>query len=458
MRKLLLVASVLFVFSGISRAQYTTVVTDGAGGCSQMNQYNSIVRNWDGTEYSLTCSEEENAVFRAMKHSAYTTGAIAPTFPVYEVTIPAPLDVIVDFRIIGDYVCFSGYERTTTPPWYAEHYLGFFKMSELISGSLVNYKLMHMDNAFVERIEGFSDNDGFRVFGVGGIYNGSKTYCSLFEVNDPPTATGYSYAQASVPLNDLGTESFDDIVVLQDRVVFVGTHLKTTPFYQGPVAMRWVSKSLGLSDPQLGTRYYQTATTPFPEREVNSRLQAKPISEGKFVIAYTFSDYPAGVSTRRIRMFDLNMTGVVSQEFSIYSKLEMYDMAYNQASGTLTVLEPDATTSRFVFVHPGNISSYNALTLFDTGNEFFTLDTISPTQFISTRKKNWLFQVADQLSYNPSMSTNNCLSNNYVKVAIIPQLIESNIGENLILNSVVVGSSTIEPVTTCTLPVVCTSY
>lgn len=89
MRKLLLVASVLFAFCGISRAQYTTVVTDGAGGCSQMNQYNSIVRNWDGTEYSLTCSEEENAVFRAMKHSAYTTGAIAPTFPVYEVAIPA---------------------------------------------------------------------------------------------------------------------------------------------------------------------------------------------------------------------------------------------------------------------------------------------------------------------------------------------------------------------------------
>lgn len=473
MIKKLLLISALFVSSVVARAQYVTVVTEKNNSCTSAVLSQEKVRHWTGTKYAVTFahpSSDSSGVFRLIDFGDYTTGAAVPQFPVYEVPLPDSVWTIIDFRIIGDILCFCGcgYYGTDISQIDYAGYVGFFKMTDLLSGGPVNYQLVKYANAGFERIEGFCDNYGFKVFALG-FYkelvfgNSYHTYYAIVEVDSPFIGTTITAKRFMNPLQQPNHEFFDDIVVLEDRVVFTCAHLNTAlpPYIPlpcwGPIVMRWVKKSSGISDPNLDYRHYQTSTMPMPEEELNSRIMAKPIDKDKFVIAYTNSDYPTGQSTRRIRVFDSNLDNLVSQEFSIFSKMEMYEMAYNQDMKTLTVLEPTANSSRFVFVHPENTAPYTALTLSDPDEEYLSLDTITSKQFVSTQHSRFLFQHADLLSSNPSATSNGCLDNNLEEVAIIGNLVKNDYMDTLLPFPSPVPFFDTKPVITCNVKKECIS-
>ncbi|MBQ8703885.1 MAG: hypothetical protein IJ524_05875 [Bacteroidales bacterium] len=469
MKKLLFI-SILELIPLFVYAQYTTVVTEKIGACFPDLSTTYAVRNCTRRNITVTYTygPSGKAAFCAMKYDDYTSGAPTPSFPLFCVPLPAQLKGIGDFRIIGDYVCFGGPSATLYPPHFTTDFFGFFKLSELMSGTTVNFKLMQIDDFVIEKIEGFKDDHGFKVFALGYYFFkqnlvDTNDYYAILEVDDPPTASGYTIKHDPISQQNPGNGFFDDIVILDDKVVFVGSHLLTTPPSPpypcwGPIKMRWVDKALGINDPQLDFIYYQTATGPLPEDERNSRIQAKPIDGQTFVIGYTNTELSTGVSTRRVRVFDSNMDNIVSQEYPIYNKLGMYEMVYNRKGETLTVLEPDGITSRFVFTHPLNTTPYAALTLQDANNYHHYLDTISGHQFISTQEDRWTFQVADQVSYISGVNTNNCINHSGLEVDIIPHLKKTSLPNNLILEmpiSIVVYP--IGNVISCTLPVICVS-
>ena len=466
MRRRLFTIILLFILPIIAHAQYTTVVTGSISECFSAFQNISLVRDWPGHDYAVTyaLNPAGGRAFCAMNYSDYLSGAASPSFPAYIVPLPAPLTSVTDFRIIGDYVCFCGTGVTYTPTYTVNYCLGFFKMTDFISGGTVNFKLIKIkDCDLLETIEGFKDSYGFKVYAIGQhtktVGSSVYEYYAIYEVDDPPTATGYSCKYTTIPLQHSGNEFFEDIVVLDDRVVFVCSHhfnVTGSP-YMGPIVMRWINKSVGLSDPQIDTRYYQTSSAPFPEREINSRIKAKPINGETFVIGYTNSDHTTGSSTRRIRVFDLNFENNVSQEFPIYSKLAMYEMAYNKNNDILTILEPDGVTSRFVFTHPLNTYPYPALTLNDPSLSHVSLDTISSKQFISTKVKNWTLQCADQISYNPSTTSNSCIDDGNVEVVVIPRLNRESYYAQLDTNSDFNPITTSETVVSCIVKVLCVS-
>lgn len=465
MKHKILLFSALITLGTSVQAQYTTMVTENFTSCASLNANKMRVRDWPGTKYALTYSQlDVGGVFQAIDHSAFTGGGTIP-LPLFEVKIPSNLSTVGDFRIIGDYVCFHGIEYTGIAPYYSASYLGFFDINDLFSGGMVNYKLIAIQDGGVERIEGFCDSYGFKVFAIGThreIVSGQpRSFYAIYEVDNPPIATGYICRYTTVSQQEPWNEFFEDIVVLDDRVVFVCSHhfYSTLPYgYFGPIEMRWVHKSSGINDLQIDRRYYQTSTAPLPEREINSRIQAKPISGDQFVICYTNSNQTSGVSTRRVRVFDANLDNINSQEFSMFSKEDMYEMAYNRRNETLTVLEPDGVSSRFVFVHPLTASAYTALTLNDPDNVYFSLDTVSSKELISVRDRGWLLQYADRLSANPSVTTNACLDNGEEKVTIIPSLEKKDFPDVLSILFGGLDNPENVPVISCSVDVICISY
>lgn len=449
-------------------AQYTTVVTEKVGACFPDLSTTYAVRNCTGKNIAVTYTfgPSGKAAFCAMEYDDYTSGVPSPSFPLYSVPLPTQLKGIGDFRIIGDYVCFGGPSATLYPPHFTTDFFGFFKLSELMSGTTVNFKLIQANDIVIEKIEGFQDNYGFKVFALGYYFKpnpvDTNEFYAILEVDDPPAASGYTIKHDPISQQNPGNGFFDDIVILDDKVVFVGSHLDLAPPYPytcwGPIKMRWVDKTLGINDPQLDTIYYQTATGPQPEYELNSRISAKPIDGKTFVIGYTNTERTTGISTRRVRVFDNNLNNFVSQKYPIYSKLGLYEMVYNRKGETLTVLEPDGVTSRFVFTHPLNTAPYAALTLQDANNYHYYLDTISNYQFVSTQRDRWTFQVADQISYISGVNTNSCIENSGLEVNIIPELKKTEDYDNLILETPTpVAAYPIGNVISCTLPVICVS-
>lgn len=458
--------SVLVAMAASVSAQYTTVVTEKIGGCFPNTPDNIIVRNCIGRDYAVSYLDGPSVkgAFCAIDYQDYVSGAAAPMFPVHSAAIPSQMNGISDFRIVGDYVCFCGPSASYTIPHQRTSYFGSFKLSDLVSGTTVNYNLVQVDDALLERIEGFDDDHGFKVFALGYYLkkptplDDTNEYYAVFEVDNPPVATGCTVQCSAVPLQLPGHEFFEDIVILKDKVVFVCSHHRTSPPpYRGPIELRWVDKTIGIMDPQINTRYYQTSTGPTPEYEINSRIRAKPIDDELFVIGYTYTDRLSGVSTRRLRVFDGNLRNVVSQEYPIYSKLAMYEMAYNRRLKALTVLEPDGITSRFVCAYPLNTSPYVALTLQDAGDYHYSLDTISPNQFVSTRPDRWTFQVTDQVSYYPDVLTNKCIDNSLLEVNIIPDLDMEQHSDILIQDASTVGATDSSPVNSCFIKSECVS-
>ncbi len=465
MKHKILLFSALITIGVSVQAQYTTMVTKDFTSCASLDANKMRVRDWPGTKFALTYSQlDGGGVFQAIDHSAFTGGGTTP-LPLFEVKIPSNLSAVGDFRIIGDYVCFHGMKDSGAAPYFSTSYLGFFDINDLVSGGMVNYKLIKIDSGGIERIEGFCDSYGFKVFAIGSriknISGQYRTFYAIYEVDNPPMATGYTGKYTIVSQQEPWNEFFEDIVVLDDRVVFVCSHhfYSILPYgYYGPIEMRWVHKSLGIIDTQIETRYYQTSTAPLPEREINSRIQAKPISGDQFVICYTNSNQTTGVSTRRVRVFDANLDNINSQEFSMFGKEDMYEMAYNRGNETLTVLEPDGVSSRFVFVHPLSANAYSALTLNDPDNVYFSLDTVSSKELISVRERGWLLQYADRLSVDPAVTVNACLDNGEEKVTIVPQLEKHDFLDTLSPFLYIQNINSTELVSTCSVAIVCKSY
>jgi hypothetical protein len=103
-------------------------------------------------------------------------------------------------------------------------------------------------------------------------------------------------------------------------------------------------------------------------------------------------------------------------------------------------------------------SAYTALTLNDPDNVYFSLDTVSSKELISVRERGWLLQYADQLSANPSVTTNACLGNGEEKVTIIPSLEKKDFPDVLSILSGGPDNPENVPVISCSVDVVCISY
>ena len=337
MKRIFLIISILLSIESVCFGQYTTVVSENI--CFQNNVKNGIVRNWTGTKFALTYSDGDGGVFRLLDYGDYIGGTLVPVFPLKEVPIPSQLDVIVDMRIMGDIACFCGFARTLEYPYYSDWYIGCFKMSELVTGGSVNYRMIHIgQNCNLWKIEGFNDNYGFRVYALGyfreNVGGNWLVRDGILEIVDPLSATGYNYAYVNAVYQSSYHEFLDDIVVLEDKVVFVGRDNNFLSYYpqQNPsfpspaISMREVSKSLGLADPQLNSNHH-FYVTPWVN-ECNSGVQAKPLYGNQFVIAYTYS--PSNNSWRRIRVFDPMLNNINSQEYSLPDKLPMQEMVYNR--------------------------------------------------------------------------------------------------------------------------------
>lgn len=429
MKRILFIISALVLLIQVCEGQYTTVVTKDV--CFPTNTKNKIVRNWTNSNYALTYSEGDGGVFRIIDYSDYLLGVVAPSFQIREAPIPNSLDGITDMRIMDDIVCFCGYRKTTIGPYYSDWFIGCFKMSELVAGIAVNYRLIHIDQAVnLWKIEGFNDSYGFRVYALGlnAVWTGTHWWerHGIFEVINPLSATGYNYVLVNAVPQQPYHEFLDDIVVRENDIVFVGRDNNFIslyfPLFPSPaISMRRLDKSLGLADPQLGDNHHFYVTPGVIEN--NSSIQAKPLQDDQFVIAYTYSkgDY----SWRRIRVFNASLININSQEYALNDKSAMKEMAYNTANGVLTILEPWGGSMRFFFTHPMNTTNYAALTLYDPFTDYSSLDTISGWHFLSTKNGNWTMQYADQISYNPLAPNNNCLSDGMQEVEIIPPMNEA---------------------------------
>lgn len=465
MNRKLFVISVLLVFGVACRGQYSTVITQDA--CFLSGFKNDIVRNWQGTKYAITYSEGNGGVFRVIDYGDYISGAPSLIFPLREVAIPVQVDYITDVRIFNGIACFCGYKRTNTAPYNSDWYIGCFKMSELVAGMSVNYWLIHIDQAVnLWKIEGFNDGYGFRVYALGLNAEWTGSYWwerhGVFEVIDPPSATSYNFALVNAVHNQPYHEFLDDIVVLDEDIVFVGrdnnsiTYTLLPPYTSFPspaISMRKVRKSQGLADPHLDDNHHFFVIPGVIEN--NSSIQAKSLSNNQFAIVYTHSELDN--SRRRIRVFDNGLNNINSQEYALDNKLAMKEMTYNEGNKVLSILEPWNGTTRFFFASPLNTVIYTALTLYDPLEEHLSLDTISKTQIISTMGKRWTMQYANQISYNPLVLANNCLSDGAQEVDIISPMDEAVAIDPPTMGTGGLSFIDVQPVVSCNINEDCSS-
>lgn len=424
-RKLLIVISLLL--AGLfASAQNVTVVTADVSSVLP-STYLSVgsVRNWTGTNYTLSMAGGGGALaFVAIDHSDFVTGAAAPLFPIHMADVPSPINGINAFCIVGDYACFCGYNTHIDPVTYEiiyTNYIGWFNMNELVTYPTINYTLMKIPKASVlHNIEGFNDAFGFKIYALGEYWDGSQNNSTIYEINNPPVASGYSYVHLDVQL-PLQAERMDEIVILKDEVVFIGRDNYHPTINTSAINMRKINKALGLNDLQLMNLYLYYNPI-FSQFEYNGAIHASYLEGDKFVISYTFTDDYDHVSYNRIRLFDNQLNIINSQQYVLEDKLSLYDLTYNCGNKVLTISEPWQGTSRFVFTKPLYTSSYTALSLYNPVIAYGSVDTLSSTEFISSDAKHWLMQHADLLSNNPQATSNNCVMNDDIKIWIIPKI------------------------------------
>lgn len=398
--------------------------------------------------------------FVAIDHSDFVNGVASPTFPLYLANISPKIHVVTDFCVVGDYAFFCGYRSTydtSTLSYSNIYYIGHFDMNELITGPNVHYKMMKIPDASVlERIEGFDDVYGFKVYALGSKWVGdTANRHAIYEIDNPPAATGYSYVLLDTQL-PLYAERMDEIVVLEKEVVFLGRdnfHLGTT--YPGAINMLKINKTMGLSDLQLAILYlFQNPI----QDEYNSAIHATYMGNNEFVISYTHTDYTDGNSYNRIRVFDNQLTNTNSQQYPREDKLSLYDLAYNRDNEVLTISEPWQGTSRFVFAKPNLTFNYMTLFLYDLDVAYGTLDTISGQQYITASGKNYLMQHAGVLSYNPQATSNDCLYDETFKVDIISDMTSSTMPLSpTYFSPNSTTESPLKPMTTYLMDIICNS-
>ena len=414
MKTKLFVFGLLMVLFCVAEAQETTVVTKDVTSAFGDGRHNTLVRNWPGTKFSITCCMDDagqKCIFRMLDAGSYLWGATVSPLPIHEVELPLPLVHVSEFRVVGDYLFFGATDAASSV------YFGYFDLNQLLSGTsvTVDYTIVSSDYPLY-KIEGFRDSYGFKVFALGVAGTGSLFHCRIFEFDPPIGSSTYSYADM------LGTppttrDLVDDIVVLKDDVLFIGRD----NYFSGNfcICIKKVSKAQGLDDLLIGNHYHFLNPDP-AICEYNSMLQAKPLSETTFAIGYTYSH--SNASSRRIRVFDNQPVELNAQEYPLDDKAPMYEMVYTKKNKTVTIVEPFAGTSRFVFLHPDNLSSYNALAMYGDAEDYWSLDTISGLHYLSASPRRWVLQYADQISYSPDVYDNSCLDDQTIKVGIPAKL------------------------------------
>lgn len=424
--KSLIIIALLFA-NTFASAQYVTIVTSDISTVLPSNYtYVGPVRNWTGTDYTLSTVSGEGALaFVAIDHSDFVNGLASPQFPLYKADIYPTIHGLYDFCIAGNLACFCCYRVDIDPVTYTSIqtcYIGWFDMNELVSGPTVHYNLMEIARASsFHRIEAFNDAYGFKIYALGTYWDGTQNNPTIYEIDDPPSATAYNYVHLDVQL-PLKAERMDEIVILEDEVVFIGRD-NIHPFPSpSAINMRKINKASGLNDPQLEDLYLYSNPI-ISQWEYNGAIHATYLGDDKFVVSYTFSDDYDLVSYNRIRVFDNQLSNINSQQYVLEDKLSLYDLTYNRGNKTLTISEPWQGTSRFVFTKPQYTSGYTALSLYNPNIAYGSIDTISTKQFVSSDIKHWLMQHADLLSYNPQAIGNNCMNDGEIKIWIIPNIV-----------------------------------
>lgn len=423
--KLLIIIALLFA-NTFASAQYVTIVTADVGTVLPSNYtYVGPVRNWTGTDYTLSTVSEDGALaFVAIDHSDFVNGVVPPQFPIYKADIYPAIHGLYDFCVAGDQACFCCYRVDIDPVTYTSTqtcYIGWFDMNELVSGPTVHYNLLEIDKASsFHRIEAFIDAYGFKIYALGTYWDGTQNNPTIYEIEDPPNATAYNYIHLDVQL-PLKAERMDEIVILEDEVIFIGRdNIHPTPS-PSAINMRKINKAAGLNDPQLEDLYLYSNPI-ISQWEYNGAIHATYLGDDKFAISYTFTDDYNYTSYNRIRVFDNQLNNINSQEYVLEDKLSLYDLAYNRGNEVLTISEPWQGISRFVFTKPQYTSGYTALSLYNPNIAYGSIDTISSKELISSDIKHWLMQHANLLSYNPQATGNNCMNDGEIKIWIIPNI------------------------------------
>ena len=422
--KLLIIIFLLFA-SSFASAQFVTIVTADVGTVLPSNYpYVGPVRNWTGTDYTLSTVCGDGALaFVAIDHSDFVNGVVPPQFPIYKADIYPSIHGLYDYCIAGDYACFCCYHVTIDPVTNTSVqncYIGWFDMNELVYGTTVHYNLMEINKASsFHRIKAFNDAYGFKIYALGTYWDGTQNNPTIYEIEDPPNANTYNYVHLGVQL-PLQAERMDEIVILEDEVVFIGRD-NLNPGPTGAINMRKINKALNLYDIQSQNLYLYNNPTP-GLFEYNGAIHATYLGDNKFVISYTYTDDYDYTSYNRIRVFDDQLNNINSQEYVLEDKLSLFDLVYNYGNEVLTISEPWQGTSRFVFTKPQYTSGYTALSLYNPDFMYGSVDIISPEEFISNSAKHWLMQHADLLSYNPQATSNNCMKDGEIKIWIIPKI------------------------------------
>ena len=98
------------------------------------------------------------------------------------------------------------------------------------------------------------------------------------------------------------------------------------------------------------------------------------------------------------------------------------------------------------------------MTLYDPDIQYYYLDTISDRHYISSDGKYYLMQYADILSLDPQVTSNDCLSDDIVKVEIISNIDDTPSNGSPSFQSITSGiESPVKPVTSHLLDVQCKS-
>lgn len=332
---------------------------------------------------------------------------------------------INDFRVFGDYVFFCG-ERTSQNQ--SAGFVGYFYLSDLISGSTVTYKLylfpydiktlyrlvVYDDDAPVARMVAIGTN----IPATGQPQNDIILDCK--DILGTPT-----FEMKNAIISTYSPEELCDICYTGRNVVIVSSYYD--------IATHTPHLCLRRCDPNSPLNNSIDTLHMFPEPRFVAwpELFAVALIDNNVAVSYRGEDLSSH-HFYRLRVFDIGtspITNINSQEMANPNKGYMHEMAFLENDKTIVQLEDFATTggftSNFIYFHPYAATGYTTDFMYDEIKRMYQSVTATDSwHFVGAGCLHWLYR--DILGGLPAPSATPppafCPNNETAKISIIDRL------------------------------------
>lgn len=338
--------------------------------------------------------------------------------------IPLPLK-INDFRVFGDHVFFCG---EYTPLNQSTGFVGYFSLSDLISGSPVTYHYYPFPND----IKTF-----YRLV----VYNDDNPLARLVAIGTNIPATGQPQNDIILDCKDiLGTPTFEmknaiistyspeelcDICYTGRNVIILSSYNDITT-HNSYLCLRRCDPNSPLNN-SIDTLHM------FPEPRFVAwpELFAVALIDNDVAVSYRGEDLSSN-HFYRLRVFDIGTSPIAnthSQEMANPNKGYMHEMAFLEEDKTIVQLEDFATTggftSNFIYFHPYATTGYTTDFMYDEIKRMYQSVTATDSwHFVGAGCLHWLYR--DIWGGLPAPSTTPppafCPNNETAKISIIDRL------------------------------------